>query len=190
MNEEMMTQELATTVFFAIVMSPGFFWGLATRFAYHRVMPQAGRDRHETGVPVLRGELLLTGEPEALSRRIATLLSGAAGGLAMLRITERTGERVCFEKRPGASALPVFDRGSIRLEAQGGQQVRIRYEASLGRFTSRLRLAWVLVCFAYCGLFVTGTPLHNSCAELDYAPTVALAVAEPEPEPGEGLVQR
>lgn len=163
-----MSQPTAELVFVAITALMGIIWLLGIRFALSRLRPPR-RDDGEGGrgawgeedAGTITGEVVIDGDPERLSRGIAERLA-STGSLEMgtfTKITERTAERVAFERIPGSGrGVLIFDDGVMTLTREG-DRVRVRYDVRIKRFSSTLRTATYLVCFVYGGLFVIGVPL-------------------------------
>lgn len=151
----------AELIFFAIAVPLWVIWLLGIRFAYARAAPSPGQGSSggDQGKPeVLTGEASIPGDAERISRQLAERLASNPGGVPLVRLTARTGQRVEFERVRGLQAFPAFDRGSFTLE-QRGEEVRVRYQASLERYSRMIRLVLGLVCFLYGGVFVLGGPL-------------------------------
>jgi hypothetical protein len=140
-------------------------WLIGTWFALSRLRPSTPPEVIPGGLEardVLTGEAELTGDAEAISKKIAEQLIAATsmGGMSGVKITERTRERVAFEKTEGVGshAAMAFDSGLVTLEARG-EKVRVRYAVSQKRFARVMRIVTYLVCFLYGGIFVIGAPL-------------------------------
>jgi hypothetical protein len=167
-----MSPETTRVVFFAITAGMWAVWFVATRFALSRLRPGSAELTDPTGggpsssglqaADVVVGGALVDGDAEAISKKLAGQLvtaSGAAG--SAIRITERTRERIVFERAAGsaggATAL-AFDAGVVSLEAEG-DGTRVRYALSLKRFARTMRIAAYAACFGYGGLIVVLVPL-------------------------------
>ncbi|MHC4199493.1 MAG: hypothetical protein ACYSU0_05835 [Planctomycetota bacterium] len=156
--------ETAQVIFFAVAAPVWLVWLIGTWFALSRLRPSTPRELIPGGPDardVLTGEAELTGDAEAVSKKIAEQLIAATsmGGMSGVKITERTRERVAFEKvKGGGHAGAAFDSGLVTLEAQG-DKVRVRYAVSQKRIARTMRILTYLMCFAYGGIFVIGAPL-------------------------------
>ena len=161
-----MSTDTAEIVFWTIAATLGLVWLIAVRFALSRLSRlrqgslgerYAGDSRSEA---VFVGETVLPGDREGLAATIAERLAAVSlpAGASPVMITERTAEKVAFERMPGGRGLRVLDSGVITLERTGGG-TRVRYALSLGRFARIMRTVTYLVCFAYGGLFVIGAPV-------------------------------
>ncbi len=162
---EPMPIETAKVIFFAVAAPMWLVWLIGTWFAFSRLRPSTPRELIPGGLEardVLTGEAELTGDSEAVSKKIAEQLIAATsmGGMSGVKITERTRERVAFEKVKGvgAHAAMAFDSGLVTLDAQG-EKVRVRYAVSQKRFARIMRIVTYLVCFLYCGAIVTLVPI-------------------------------
>jgi hypothetical protein len=176
-----MSPETARIIFFSIAAVMWVVWLVGTRFALSRVSgppvegkgpcsgdaATPGRQDLDMSPDIVTGEVVIDavieGGVEAVSKKIAEQLVSAAGagGGSTIRITERTPERVVFERVPGASggvAAQAMDSGIVRLDVEG-DRIRIRYAVSLKRFMRVMRIAAYAVCFGYGALWVVGGPL-------------------------------
>lgn len=159
-----MPVETAEVIFLAIAVPMWAVWLFGTWFALSRVraakVPEVLPDNPEAR-DVLTGEAEIKGDAETLSKKIAGELIGAssAGGMSGIRITERTAERIAFEKVKGVGGrMPAFDSGLVTLATEG-DRVRVRYAVSQKRFVRIMRLVTYLVCFLYGGAIVTLVPI-------------------------------
>lgn len=158
-----MSHDGALTAFCAIAAGMGALWLWGTVYALSRAARRRGArgDLADDG-DVVTGELVARGEPDAVSRKLCDLLVSATqpSGAGAVRVAERTPERIVFDKVPGGARAPglPFDAGVVTLEGRG-DRLRLRYAVSMARSLRMMRLATYLVCFAYGGLFVAGTPL-------------------------------
>lgn len=157
--------ETAKELFFAIAAPMWAMWLFGTWFAFSRLRaaraPEILADDPEAR-DVLTGEAELTGDAEAISKKIAEQIVAATsmGGMSGVRITERTSERVAFQKIKGVggNAAMAFDSGLVTLDAQG-DKVRVRYAVSQKRFARIMRIVTYLVCFLYGGAAVVVWPM-------------------------------
>jgi len=162
---EPMPIETARTIFFAAASPMWLVWLIGTWYAFSRLRPATPRELIPGGLEardVLTGEAELTGDAEAISKKIAEQLIAATsmGGMSGVKITDRTRERIAFEKIKGVGGhvATVFDSGLVTLDARG-EKVRVRYAVSHRRFARIMRIVTYLVCFLYGGIFVIGAPL-------------------------------
>jgi hypothetical protein len=176
-----MSPETARIVFFGVAAVMWVVWLVGTRFALSSVSgsPVEGGDPYsgdaltpgrqdlDTSPDIVTGEAVIEaaieGGAEAISKKIAEQLVSAAGagGASAIRITERTRERVVFERVPGAAggvAAQAMDSGVVKLDAEG-DRIRVRYAVSLKRFMRTMRIATCAVCFGYGAVWVVGVPL-------------------------------
>ena len=102
------------------------------------------------------GEVVVDGDPDELSRRLAGRLAAAGGGLPALRVRTCTPDLIVAD-RP--SVLPsALEHLEVRL-AREGSAVRLRWTLDDPRLR---RLQWGLALGAgllWGGLFVIGTPV-------------------------------
>ena len=159
-----MPVETAEQLFFAIAVPMWAVWLFGTWFALSRLraakVPEVLPDDPEAR-DVLTGEAEIKGDAETVSKKIAGELIGAssAGGMSGIRITERTAERIAFEKAKGVGGrMPAFDSGLVTLRTEG-DKVRVRYAVSQRRFAKIMRIVTYLVCFLYGGAIVTLVPI-------------------------------
>lgn len=156
--------ETAKELFFAIAVPMWAVWLFGTWFALKRVRPATAPEvlADDPAVrDVLTGEVEIKGDAETVSKKIAEELIGAAsaGGMSGIRITERTRERIAFEKAAGVGGrMPVFDSGLVTLATEG-DRVRVRYAVSQRRFARIMRIVTYLVCFLYGGAAVVVWPV-------------------------------
>ena len=163
-----MDASTARLVFAAVVTVMGLIWLLGIRFALsrlRRLRQGSEEDRYggtRSAEAVFTGEITVQAPREALSKKVAEYLTTAsASGFGItVRVTERTSERITFERVAGMHRKGVapIDGGIITLEQAGGG-TRVRYGISLRRFASIMGTVTYLVCFLYGGLFVVGTPV-------------------------------
>lgn len=155
--------ETAKELFFAIAVPMWAAWLFGTWFALKRVSPATAPEvlaDDPAARDVLAGEVEIKGDAETVSKKIAGELIGAAsaGGMSGIRITERTRERIAFEKMKGFGGLMPFDSGLVTLATEG-DRVRVRYAVSQRRFAKVMRIVTYLVCFLYGGAIVTLVPI-------------------------------
>jgi hypothetical protein len=102
------------------------------------------------------GEVVLEGEPDVLSRRLAQRFAASGGGLPALRVITRTEDLVVAD-RPSVLPTP-FERVEVRLTREG-TAVRLRWSLSDTRLR-RLQLVVALLWgIGWGGLFVIGVPV-------------------------------
>lgn len=161
-----MTVETARVIFFAIAGVMWLVWIVGTRFALRRLIPARGGEPYGPGkdeaADAITGEASVAGDAESISKKLAGQIatagaSGAAGGAGLVKITERTAERIVFEKGAGTGAGLAFDEGLITLLPEG-DRVRVRYAVSMKRFSKTMRTVTCLVCFVYGGAIVSVLP--------------------------------
>ncbi len=158
-----MSVETAEHIFLGIAPLMWVVWLVGTWFAISRLRPARSPEvlpDDTEARDVLTGEAELAGDREAISKKIAEQFVAATsmGGMSGIRITERTAERIAFEKAAGVGGQMPFDSGLVTLATEG-DKVRVRYAVSQKRFARIMRIVTYLVCFLYGGLCVIGAPL-------------------------------
>ncbi len=134
-------EETARLIFYVILGAEIVAWVIAAHFSLRALGDGEGS--------VLGGELEAEGDEEELSRRIAESLAAGASPLAQgFRLTERTGERIAFERAmPGATSGPaqaVIDSGLVTFERTASGKVRIAYAAKVERLLRITRIGLLI----------------------------------------------
>ena len=170
-----MELETARLIFFIVTPVMLAVWLAGTVYALsklRRTDDRYGPDDQSGsgGSDIITGEALIetgTGDGrEAVSKKTAELLasSATAAGQGLVKITERTADRIVFEMVRGAHTgygkrpPQAMSEGLITFEERSGG-VRVRYAVDVSRFTRIMRLVTYLVCFAYGGLIVVVLPV-------------------------------
>jgi hypothetical protein len=124
----------------------------------------------QAGTDIITGETLIKkaveGGRESVSKKTAELLLGAVGGAGqgLVKITERTSDRIVFEMARGTQAgygrrsPQAMSAGLITLEDHEGG-IRLRYAVDVSRFSRIMRLVTYLTCFLYGGAIVVAVPI-------------------------------
>ncbi len=102
------------------------------------------------------GEVVVEGEPDALSRRLAERLAASGAGIPALRLTTRTPDLVKAE-RPSTLPSP-YERLEVHL-SQEGSGVRFRWRLEAPRLVRLQRGLTLGVGLLYGGLFAVGVPV-------------------------------
>lgn len=163
-----MSLEAAEIVFYSVTAVMAVVWIVGVRFAFSRLRGErpaeaAGWTGEDSNVNenALTGEAVVEGDQEALSKKIAELLTTQLFPSAgIVKITERTPDRVSVEvSSPGAGKRGLLFRTATLTLHPEGSRVRVRYRVPIGGRKSALRaMAWLLG-FLYGGLFVVGAPV-------------------------------
>jgi len=133
-------ESTARFIFYVILGVEIVAWVIAARFSRF--------SRDEEG-SALGGVLETEGDAEEIATRIAESLAAGAGPVAQrFRLTERTSERIAFERAmPGMIAGPaqaVIDSGLVTLEKTASGKVRIAYAGKIERLLRVTRLGLLI----------------------------------------------
>jgi hypothetical protein len=157
-----MDPSTTATVFYAALALFGGIWLAGTAFAFSRLRAPAGGNElmapDGPDADEITGTLTVRGGASSIEAKLAERLAAPVrpGMPPLVRVTRRSDGHIVFERTPGMGS--GFDGGRIELTPDG-DRVQVKYAIAFGRFNRLMRLIVNLVCFAYGGLFVVGTPI-------------------------------
>ncbi len=152
-----MTPEKTHVIFFVLASLMWVIWLVGTRFAF------AALRRNDSGPAedIIEGEAIVPGDAKIISQSVADQIAMySSSGQGPIQIIERTTMRLKFRRTPGPLIRPgpFFDDGEMTF-LQEGENVRVRYAASLRRILRAARLVCVIVCYAWGGVLLIGIPI-------------------------------
>lgn len=140
-----MSPEIAQQVVAGITLLGGLVWLLSLNVLVKSArLAQAPREERYDELPVrnmVTGRAEVEGDPRSLATRAAAVL--ARGALGPLKIVEKTGERIAFERLdPGIANQPAgrwFRRGELRFSSARSNRTQVEWTVEPGNFEWLLR---------------------------------------------------
>ena len=156
-----MSEEIARTILYAIAGAGAAFWMFtAVSFASmvrgarssEPIMPRGGSFKGiegRTGDDLLTGQSEVNGKPIDLAARLAESLGRAGLGGLLVRVLEKTDERVVFEvTNQGPQGVPQgmgSRRGEAVFRSSGGGRTRVEFAIEAGGGSWMVKVGWLFV---------------------------------------------